>query len=617
MNYLSVENLAKSYGLKKLFNGVTFGLNQGDKVALVATNGKGKSTLLKIISGIETPDNGTVSLNKEIKTAFLPQEPLVDDSKTLIQEVFSTDNDDIRLVQRYIEVMATAPESDEMGDLVNRMTERDAWSIEAKVQEVLTILKLPDFDTQVSKLSGGQKKRLGIAKVLLEEPDFLILDEPTNHLDIDIIEWLEKWLETSRVTLLMVTHDRYFLERVCTHIIELTDSGIDKYEGNFSLYLENKALRQDQEKREVAKAKNLFKSELEWMRRQPKARGTKAKSRVSAFDGIKEKAHSLKTEATLELVTTNSRQGKQILEIENASIHFGDKCFLDNYSYIFQKNEKLGIIGPNGVGKTTFLRALVGEQELSAGKLVKGLNTKYGYYQQHAAELPANERVIDVVKKVGEFLELANGEQISATRLLERFLFDGNMQYSKVSTLSGGEKKRLQLLIVLISNPNFLILDEPTNDLDVQTLQILEEFLFKFPGCLLIVSHDRFFLDKVVGRYFVFKGEGKINEFIGTYSEFLEEKKYEEAEAKKQNKKAPGNTKVRTEEKAKLSFKEKQELEDINKRIEELNTEIASLEKAMANNNGDIVELSKQHGQHKKELDEIELRWLELSEMGD
>lgn len=615
MNYLSVENLSKSYGLKKLFNGVTFGLNQGDKVALVATNGKGKSTLLKIISGIETPDKGTVSLNKEIKTAFLPQEPIVDDNKSLIQEVFSTDNDDIRLVQRYIEVMATAPESDEMGDLVNRMTERDAWAIEAKVQEVLTILKLPDFDTKVSKLSGGQKKRLGIAKVLLEEPDFLILDEPTNHLDIDIIEWLEKWLETSKVTLLMVTHDRYFLERVCTHIIELTDTGIDKYEGNFSLYLENKALRQDQEKREVAKAKNLFKSELEWMRRQPKARGTKAKSRVDAFDGIKKKAHSLKEEATLELVTTNARQGKKILEIEKASIHFGDKCFLDNFSYIFQKSEKLGIIGPNGVGKTTFLRALVGEQELSSGELIKGINTKYGYYQQHSAELPASERVIDVVKKVGEFLELANGEQISATRLLERFLFDGNMQYSKVSTLSGGEKKRLQLLIVLISNPNFLILDEPTNDLDVQTLQILEEFLFKFPGCLLIVSHDRFFLDKVVGRYFVFKGEGEINQFIGTYSEFLEEKRYEEAEAKKQKKKAPSNTKTRTEDKPKLSFKEKQELEEINKRIEELNNEIASLEKSISTNTGDIVELSKQHGQHKKELDEIELRWLELSEM--
>ena len=613
MNYLSVENLSKSYGLKQLFEGVTFGLNQGDKVALVATNGKGKSTLLKIISGLETSDTGVVSLNKEIVTSFLPQEPIVDNNKTILQEVFSSENEDIRLVQRYIEVLANAPESDEMGDLVNRMTERDVWSLEAKVQEILTILKLPDFDTQVSLLSGGQKKRLGIAKVLLDEPDFLILDEPTNHLDVDIIEWLEKWLETSKITLLMVTHDRYFLERVCTHIIELTDNGIDKYEGNFSLYLENKALRQEQEKREVAKAKNLFKTELEWMRRQPKARGTKAKSRVDAFDGIKAKAHSLKEEATLELVSTNARQGKKILEIEKAFIHHGEDCYLDNFSYIFSKNEKLGIIGPNGVGKTTFLQALVEEQALSSGELIKGLNTKYGYYRQHTAELPPEERVIDVVKNVGEFLELSNGETISATRMLERFLFDGNMQYSKVSTLSGGEKKRLQLLMVLIANPNFLILDEPTNDLDVQTLQILEDYLLKFPGCLLIVSHDRFFLDKVVGRYFVFKGKGIIKEFIGTYSEYLDYKRAEEQEEKKSLKKE--NTKVRDNVK-KLTYKEKEELKSIEARMEELTNEISKLETELATNTNsdDIVELSKKHGAYKNELDEIELRWLELSE---
>lgn len=616
MNYLSVENLAKSYGPKKLFDGVTFGLEQGDKVALVATNGKGKSTLIKIIAGLETQDSGAVSINNDIRMAYLPQEPEVNDENTLIEEVFSSGNPDVQLVKRYLEVTKTAPESEEMIDLITKMSERDAWSIEAKVQEVLTVLKLEDFEAKVGMLSGGQKKRLGIAKVILEEPDLLMLDEPTNHLDVDIIEWLERFLMNSKMTLLMVTHDRYFLERVCTHIIELTDSGIDKYEGNFSLYLENKALRSEQEQREVAKAKNLYKSELEWMRRQPKARGTKAKSRVDAFEGIKDKAHSLQTEAKLELISTDARQGKKILEIEKASIYFGDKCFLDNFSYIFQKSEKLGIIGPNGVGKTTFLQALMGEQELKSGELVKGLNTKYGYYRQHALELPENERVIDVAKSVGEYVELANGEQISAGRLLEKFLFDGNMQYSKVSTLSGGEKKRLQLLLVLVSNPNFLILDEPTNDLDVQTLQILEEYLITFPGCLLVVSHDRFFLDKVVGRYFVFKGGGEINQFIGTYSDYLDFKRESDIEQKKNAKKEIANSKVKEETK-KLSYKEKQELEELDTRIAELNKSIKALENKLSKetNVQELAGLSQQHHHAKEELDLCELRWLELSEI--
>lgn len=616
MNYLSVENLAKSYGPKKLFDGVTFGLEQGDKVALVATNGKGKSTLIKIIAGLETQDSGVVSVNNDIRMAYLPQEPQVNDQNTLIEEVFSSGNPDVQLVKRYLEVLKTAPESEEMIDLITQMSERDAWSIEAKVQEVLTVLKLEDFEAKVGMLSGGQKKRLGIAKVILEEPDLLMLDEPTNHLDVDIIEWLERFLMNSKMTLLMVTHDRYFLERVCTHIIELTDSGIDKYEGNFSLYLENKALRGEQEQREVAKAKNLYKSELEWMRRQPKARGTKAKSRVDAFEGIKDKAHSLQTEAKLELISTDARQGKKILEIEKASIYFGDKCFLDNFSYIFQKSEKLGIIGPNGVGKTTFLQALMGEQELKSGELVKGLNTKYGYYRQHALELPENERVIDVARSVGEYVELANGDQISAGRLLEKFLFDGNMQYSKVSTLSGGEKKRLQLLLVLVSNPNFLILDEPTNDLDVQTLQILEEYLITFPGCLLVVSHDRFFLDKVVGRYFVFKGGGQINQFIGTYSDYLDFKRESDIEEKKNAKKEITNSKVKEETK-KLSYKEKQELEELDTRIAELNKSIEAIEKKLTKetNADELANLSKQHHDAKEELDLCELRWLELSEI--
>lgn len=616
MNYLSVENLAKSYGPKKLFDGVTFGLEQGDKVALVATNGKGKSTLIKIIAGLETQDSGAVSINNDIRMAYLPQEPEVNDENTLIEEVFSSGNPDVQLVKRYLEVTKTAPESEEMIDLITKMSERDAWSIEAKVQEVLTVLKLEDFEAKVGMLSGGQKKRLGIAKVILEEPDLLMLDEPTNHLDVDIIEWLERFLMNSKMTLLMVTHDRYFLERVCTHIIELTDTGIDKYEGNFSLYLENKALRSEQEQREVAKAKNLYKSELEWMRRQPKARGTKAKSRVDAFEGIKDKAHSLQTEAKLELISTDARQGKKILEIEKASIYFGDKCFLDNFSYIFQKSEKLGIIGPNGVGKTTFLQALMGEQELKSGELVKGLNTKYGYYRQHALELPENERVIDVAKSVGEYVELANGEQISAGRLLEKFLFDGNMQYSKVSTLSGGEKKRLQLLLVLVSNPNFLILDEPTNDLDVQTLQILEEYLITFPGCLLVVSHDRFFLDKVVGRYFVFKGGGEINQFIGTYSDYLDFKRESDIEQKKNAKKEIANSKVKEETK-KLSYKEKQELEELDTRIAELNKSIKALENKLSKetNVQELAGLSQQHHHAKEELDLCELRWLELSEI--
>lgn len=616
MNHLSVENLSKSFGLKTLFKNVTFGLEQGDKVALVATNGKGKSTLLKMIMGLETCDTGNVSINKEIKVAFLNQEPIVDDTKTVIEEIYSSDNEMIQLVKRYLDVSMNAPESEEFGELVTRMTDLNAWDVESRIQEVLTNLKLFDFDQVVGVLSGGQKKRLGLAKVILEEPDFLLLDEPTNHLDVDVIEWLEKFLMTSKMTLLMVTHDRYFLELVCTHIIELTDTGIDKYEGNFSMYLENKAMRQEQEAREVHKAKNLFRSELEWIRRQPKARGTKSKARIERFDDIKTKAHSLKEEVKLDLVQANSRQGKKIIEAEKASIYFGEQCMLDNFSYIFQKSEKLGIIGPNGVGKSTFLNALVGELPLTKGEITKGLNTKFGYYRQHSAALPEDERIIDVVKSVGEFLELSNGEIISASRLLERFLFDGNMQYSRVSTLSGGERKRLQLLLVLVANPNFLILDEPTNDLDVQTLSVLEDYLLNFPGCLLIVSHDRYFLDKVVERYFVFEGNGKTSEYIGKYTEYLEIKKERDAENRKKDRSEPVAAKPKDEAK-KLSYIEKQELETLDKRIAQIQKELKQIEEKLSKNPSaeQSLELSTNHHALKSELDESELRWLELSEM--
>jgi ABC transport system ATP-binding/permease protein len=619
MNHLSVENLSKAYGLKKLFKDVTFGLEQGDKVALVATNGKGKSTLLKMIMGLETCDTGSVSINNDIKVAYLSQEPIVTDTNTVMEEIFSIDDPVFKLVKRYNEVAINAPDSDEFGDLVTQMTDLNAWDVESKVQEILTNLKLHDFDQIVGVLSGGQKKRLGLAKVILEDPDFLLLDEPTNHLDVDVIEWLEKYLMTSKMTLLMVTHDRYFLELVCTHIIELTDNGIDKYEGNFSLYLENKAMRQEQEAREVNKAKNLFRSELEWIRKQPRARGTKSKYRVERFDDIKAKAHSLKEEVKLDLVQANSRQGKKIVELDKAFVHLGESCFLDNFSYIFSKNEKLGIIGPNGVGKTTFLQALVGELPLSSGEISLGLNTKFGYYRQHSSQLPEDERVIDVVKNVGEFLELANGETITAGRLLERFLFDGNMQYSKVSTLSGGERKRLQLLLILIANPNFLILDEPTNDLDIQTLSVLEDYLMNFPGCLLIVSHDRYFLDKVVGRYFVFEGKGKTSEFIGKFTEYLDFKKEQDQENRKKDKNEPSGVKQKdtSDDSKKLSFKEKQELEQIEKRIEELQNKLKEVEHKISLNPSpeEVLKLSGEHQIFKSELDELELRWLDLSEV--
>jgi ABC transport system ATP-binding/permease protein len=615
MNHLSVENLSKSFGLKKLFQNVTFGLEQGDKVALVATNGKGKSTLLKMIMGLETLDTGAVSINNDIRISFLPQEPKVNDELTIMEEIFSIEEPVIQVVKRYLDVANNRPESEEMGDLVTQMTDLNAWDVEAKVQEILTNLKLSNFDQKVGLLSGGQKKRLGLAKVILEDPDFLLLDEPTNHLDVDVIEWLEKYLMTSKMTLLMVTHDRYFLELVCTHIIELTDKGIDKYEGNFSLYLENKAMRQEQEAREVNKAKNLFRSELEWIRKQPRARGTKSKYRVERFDDIKAKAHSLKDEVKLDLVQANARQGKKILEIDKGSIYFGEQCFLNNFSYIFQRNEKLGVIGPNGVGKSTFLNALVGELPLTSGILDAGINTKFGYYRQHSAELPENERVIDVVKNVGEFLELANGEKVTAGKLLERFLFDGNMQYSMVSTLSGGERKRLQLLLVLVANPNFLILDEPTNDLDVQTLSVLEDYLLNFPGCLLIVSHDRYFLDKVVGRYFVFEGGGNTSEYIGKYTEYLDYRKEKEAEAKKVDKKEVANVKPKEESK-KLSYKEKLELESIETQMASLQKQMADLEKKLAQNQNaeEAIEYAKEHHLVKETIDLLELRWLELSE---
>jgi ATP-binding cassette subfamily F protein uup len=620
MNYLLTENLSKSYGIKVLFENISFSIDKGQKIALVAKNGTGKSSLLQILVGKDTPDRGTVYLRKEITTSLLEQEPDLNENATVLEAVFHAETPVMKATRMY-EYAIEHPENEAlMQEAYEAMEQTGAWDFEAKVKTILSQLQIHQFDQKIKTLSGGQKKRVALAKVLIEEPDFLIMDEPTNHLDLEMIEWLEDYLDRANMTLLMVTHDRYFLENVCNVILELDKGILYRHKGNYTYYLEKKAAREENEKSNLQKTRNLFGKELEWIRKQPRARGTKAKSRVEAFSVLKEKASKKLDDDKMTITIDMQRVGGKIMELHNLKKSFGDKKIIYDFSYKFKDKERVGIVGRNGMGKTTFLHILTGLAQPDGGKVVKGDTIKIGYYTQDGMKLKDDKRVVEVLKDIAEFIPLKGGKTLSASQLLETFLFDGETQHTFVSKLSGGEKRRLYLLTILISNPNFLILDEPTNDLDILTLQVLEDFLDDFPGCVLIVSHDRYFMDRLTQHLFVFEGEGIIKDFNGTYSEYraIEDLKKEEKYTPKKKEEKLVAPVATTIEKKKPSYKEQREFELLEKEMPELEKEKIRLTDLLSSGALDTNEFQKvanDLGKVVEQLETKELRWLELSEL--
>jgi ATP-binding cassette subfamily F protein uup len=623
MNYLSVENLTKSFGVRTLFKDVSFGIDQGDKVAIVAKNGNGKSTLLKIICGLEDKDSGNVVFRNGIRVDYLEQAENFDENKTILAEILSTDTQQAQAIAEYEIAMLTPEDMDLYESAYEKMNHTNAWDYDVKVNQVLAKLKLEEKHKSISELSGGQKKRLALAKVLINEPDIMILDEPTNHLDLDMIEWLESYLSQSNSTIIMVTHDRYFLEVVCNTIYELEDQTIYKYDGNFSYYLEKKAERQEILQATIGKAKNLMRTELEWIRRQPKARGTKQKARTDAFVGLKETASQKIKDDKLEIKTQMSRLGSKIVEIHKLGKSFGDKVIIDHFDYVFKRGEKIGIVGNNGTGKSTFLNMLVGKEQPTKGKIIVGETVVMGYYHQDGLKFDENKKVIEIIKDIAEFIPLTKGHKLSAAAFLEMFLFPRDMHYDFVYKLSGGEKKRLYLMTILMTNPNFLILDEPTNDLDIFILSVLEDYLANFEGCLIIVSHDRYFLDKIVDHTFYFEGEGKIKDVLGNYTAYRAFLKSRQTEQRQLNKDAKAEQKSNVESieadkaKTKLTYKEKIEFEKLEKEIqllEQENAELIAKLNAGISEGEEMKKLSLRMSEVANLLAEKENRWLELSE---
>ncbi|NBC27498.1 MAG: ATP-binding cassette domain-containing protein [Bacteroidetes bacterium] len=630
MTYLSVENLSKSFGIKTLFEDITFGLSKGDKTALVAPNGTGKSTLLRIIAGEEVQDSGEVMTQNDIRIGYLMQEPKLHAGMTIREYILQGDSDITAIIKQYEEAVDQQAEDfnettqDAYMKATAAMDAANAWDFEQRMEQILGKLDITDLNRSIGTLSGGERKRVALAFVLIDNPDLIILDEPTNHLDLDMIEWLEGYLIKSNVTLLMVTHDRYFLDRVCNHILEMDAGELYHHNGNYGYYLQKKAEREQQEQAELHKAGQLYKKELDWMRRQPKARTSKSKSRIDAFHKTKEKVTSATDGRELELDVSSRRIGGQVLELEKISKSYGDLTILNDFTYSFNKGERIGIIGKNGVGKSTFLKIITGEEQPDSGDVNTGATIEYGHYRQQDVDFDENLRPIEVVKEVASVIELSDGSQISASQFLEHFMFPGKLQYTPVGKLSGGEKRRLALMMVLINNPNFLILDEPTNDLDLMTLQKLEEFLLNFGGCLIVVSHDRFFMDKLVDHYFVFEGDGVIRDHNGTYMEYRELKEEEQAEQrriekekKSARKPAPSRSKATEKKRSTLTFREKKELKKLEKEIAALEEKKTAIETKMGNGALDADELQKaseQYGELTDEIDETTLRWLELAE---
>ncbi len=615
MNYLSVENISKSFGARTMFENVSFGINKDQKIAFVAKNGTGKTTILNIITGNDFPDSGQVVMRKGIRMEFLPQNPNLQDELTIEESIFASDNETLKVIERYEKALENIDDQDEYQKAFEQMDIHNAWDFETQYKQILFKLKLEDLKLKVKNLSGGQSKRLALAIILINKPDLLILDEPTNHLDLEMIEWLEDYFAKENITLFMVTHDRFFLERVCNEIIELDNGKIYQYKGNYSYYLQKKEERIASENASVDKAKNLFVKELDWMRRQPKARTTKSKSRQDDFYVIKEKAHSRRKEHQLELEINMERMGSKIIEMHNVSLAFSDKVILKNFDYTFNRGERIGIIGKNGTGKSTFLNILTQTLQPNSGKVIIGDTIKIGYYTQSGINPKPEQKVIDIIKEYGEYIPLTKGRTISAGQLLERFLFDRKKQYDFVEKLSGGELKRLYLCTVLIQNPNFLILDEPTNDLDIVTLNVLENFLLDYPGCLLVVSHDRYFMDKIVDHLFVFRGQGEIEDFPGNYSDF---RIYEDSvePVKDDAPKEKVNWKENQPKKAGLSFNEQKEFSKIEREIKDLEYKKKQIEEEFSKGSVSDDKIQQKADELQKiiqTLEEKEERWFELS----
>lgn len=614
MNYLSVENISKSFGERVLFNNISFGINKDQKIAFVAKNGTGKTSLLNIITGNAEADSGQIVMRKGIHMAFLSQKEDLDPTLTIEETIFASDNPILDVIANYERALLNPDDSEVYQNAFDKMDLHNAWDFETQYKQILFKLKLEDLTQKVSNLSGGQKKRLGLATVLINKPDLLVLDEPTNHLDLEMIEWLEEFFKKESITLFMVTHDRYFLERVCNEIVELENGQLYSYKGSYSYYLDKKEARIQSEQASVEKAKNLYKKELDWMRRQPKARTTKSKSRIDDFYDIKERAHKRRNEHEVQLEINMERVGSKILELHNISKSFDDKVLLDKYEYVFKKGERVGIIGKNGTGKSTFLNMITGNLKPDSGKVIVGETIKFGYYTQSGINPKEGQKVIDVIKEFGEYIPLKKGRLISAAQLLERFMFDRKRQYDFVEKLSGGELKRLYLCTVLIQNPNFLILDEPTNDLDIVTLNVLESFLLDFPGCLLVVSHDRYFMDKIVDHLFIFRGNGVIEDFPGNYSDF---RVYEDSVAPEKS----------TEKKEKKSWRQDDTTQNLThneqKEYKRLEKDIQRLEEEKEKIEAEFVsgELSQEEIQEKsmelqkiiKDSEDKTERWFELA----
>jgi ATP-binding cassette subfamily F protein uup len=621
LNFLSAESISKTFNDRWLFKDISLGISQGEKFGFVGNNGVGKSTLLKILTGEIQPDNGKVSIRQGIRLGYLTQTPSVADSITVKDLLFSESNEVARVVKEYEDCIHhpdTSPER--MQAVLEKMEDLKAWDYEAKVHEVIEKLGVPDIDKKFGELSGGQKKRIFLAQLLLLEPDLIIMDEPTNHLDLSAIEWLENYLSGQNITLIMVTHDRYFLDAVATEIIELDRGQLFRYKGNYAYFLEKKAEREEILKVEVTKARHLLKKELEWMRRQPRARGTKAKYRVDAYYELEKKASQNLKKDKLELDFKEARQGGKILEVEHITKRYGELKIVEDFSHVFKKKDRIGVVGKNGVGKSTFLDLLTGNLKPDKGEVIPGVTTKFGYFTQETITLNPANRLIEEVKEIAEFITLADGTQVSASKFLDNFLFPPEKQYNYISKLSGGEKKRLQLLKLLVTNPNFLILDEPTNDFDIDTLNVLEDYLDNFSGCLLLVSHDRYFMDHLVDQLFVFEGDGKIRLFNGNYTDYrdwLDEEELTKSSQKPQQsivrEEAPRNP-----DKKKASFKEKQEYEKLQSEIEALERRKADITQQFSNGTTDhnqLQQLSKEIKNISDQIDEKTLRWLELAEM--
>jgi ATP-binding cassette subfamily F protein uup len=633
MNYLSVENLSKAFGERKLFSNISFGISQGQKIALVGINGAGKSTLMKIIMGLEIPDTGQVGTNQQVKVAYVHQNPVFEGTMSIYQTIFDQSNSEVlKVIEDYHKAMLEAERGidnlDKMSVLFEKMDAFQAWDFEYQVKEVLGKLGLHDTDLPVGTLSGGQRKRVALAKAILEKPDLLLLDEPTNHLDLETIEWLEDYLAKANLALFMVTHDRYFLEKVTNEILELDQGKIHRYQGNYGYFLDKKEERMEIEDIELEKAKSLYKKELDWIRRQPKARSTKAKYRVDAFEETKEKASQKREERDIQLTVTTQRLGNKIIEIDKINKAFGDKTVVNDFSYTFKKKDRVGIVGPNGAGKTTFLNMITGQLAPDSGKVAIGQTTAFGYYKQEESSFDEEKRLIDIVKEVAEVVTIAGGSEITVSQFLTQFGFPPKQQHTPIAKLSGGERRRLQLLMVLIKNPNFLILDEPTNDLDLMTLNTLEEFLDTFPGCLIIVSHDRYFMDRLVEHLFVFEGEGEISDFPGNYSEFREVEKENKDGRPKTGDRSSGTATTNQSEKAevaaaapsksKASFKQKNEFKEVNASMAKLENEKAELTEKISGGNSDheeLMKISSRMLEIDSQLEELELNWLELSEL--